>query len=99
MRTKLLWLMLMLVSTILIACDSDEVVNYESGTTDENYTGNADPVLDVEYKLTEEELENGIQPMELDELTDEDMEEILEEIQEEDEEEDEEDEGSPGPNI
>ena len=99
MKTKLVVAMLMLFSVLMAACDGEGTPNYESGTTDEEYEGTIDPVLDVDYKLTEEELENGIQPMELDDLTDEDIEEFLEEIEEADDEEEDEDEGSPGPNI
>ena len=100
MKTKLFVAVLMLFSILSVACNNDEdTSNYESGTMNEDFQGEVDQVLDVEYKLTEEELENGVQPMELDDLTDEDIEEMLEEMEEEDDEEEDEDEGSPGPNI
>ena len=98
MKTKLIITMLLLFGLLLTACHEEENSDFESGTMNENFEGDANPILEAEYKLTEEELENGVEPIELDDLIEEDIEDILEDIEEEEDEEDD-DEGSPGPNI
>ncbi|WNF38235.1 hypothetical protein RJD24_07355 [Bacillaceae bacterium IKA-2] len=81
---------------VIVACNNDEgQTGIDSGTSDEEYEGVVNPKLDVIYKLSDEEIKNGIAPLEMD------LEIFIEESESNDNEEDGEmeNEGSAKPKI
>lgn len=81
---------------VIVACNNDEgQTGIDSGTLDEEYEGVVNPKLDVIYKMSDEEIKNGVAPIEID------QEIFIEENESKDNEEDGEMEngGSPKPNI
>ncbi|WP_280771629.1 hypothetical protein [Salipaludibacillus daqingensis] len=90
---------------VLASCNEDDgeeiLSGIDSGTLDEEFEGVVNPELDVIYKLTDEEIEQGIAPLKMDEYMDESEIEDSEvsESEAEDEDGEDEDDESPKPNI